>query len=460
MHTNNTFSLSLQKQINQKHFLFDSEINRAFNELNFRSLLHRSGIAKTKGYSTISLIFFIVLLPFLKKTLNESRSTNYIQNGIQAQKDTYYRLLNGERYNWRRLIYLMALKIIASCEKVPLSEKTLIADDTIAPKSGKKMELVSYHFDHKVNRSILGNQCLQLGYHNGINFFPLDVSFNTSSKRPNKHLRDIDKRTIGWQRRKEALSKKTDTLIQMIDRSWKSGIDASFVLFDSWFAHDDVISKIANIGYGVICRLKKGKVKYTYQGQSYTLKQLWQKVARRQTTFLSKFQVKAVCLNVSLPKTGDVRILFISDGKKQWHALLSTDLEIEASRILDYYSRRWAIEVFFKDAKQMLRLGKEQSKTFDAVIASYSMVMLRYLLLVYIISKRRIIGPIGPLFRQLSEEQTFLHMVKKMWTYVKELIIKSSQIIGYKLEPDIVSHLLDIAENAFLNQNNLATAKV
>jgi len=460
MAINNTFSLSLQKQINQKHILFDSEINRAFNELNFRSLLHRSGIAKTKGYSTISLIFFIVLLPFLKRTLNEFRSTDYIQNGIQAQKDTYYRFLNCERFNWRRLIYLMALKIIASCEKVPLSEKTLIADDTIAPKTGKKMELVSYHFDHKVNRSILGNQCLQLGYHNGINFFPLHVSFNTSSKSPINPLRDIDKRTSGWHRRKEALHKKTETLIQMIERSWKSGIDASFVLFDSWFAHDDMISKIVNIGYGVICRLKKGNVKYTYQEQQYTLKQLWQKVARKQTVFLSEFQVKAVCLNVTLPKTGDVRILFISDGKKQWHALLSTDLEIEALKILDYYSRRWAIEVFFKDAKQMLRLGKEQSKTFDAVVASYSIVMLRYLLLVYIISKRRIIGPIGPLFRQLSEEQTFLYMAKKIWAYVKELIIKSSQIIDYKLEPDVVSHLLDIAENKFLNHNNLATAKV
>lgn len=460
MTSNSTFSLSMQKQIQKSHITFDSEINRAFNELKFKSLLSRSGIVKQKGYSTVSILLLIVLLPFLKRTLSDFRNTNYIQNGLNAQKDSYYRFLNNERFNWRKLIYFVALKIITSCENVPLSEEVLIADDTIAPKTGKNMEFVSYHFDHKVHRSILGNQCLQLGYHNGINFFPIDVVFNTSSKRPNNNCREIDKRTNGWRRRKEALNKKTDALVQMIDRAWKSGINASFVLFDSWFAHDNVISQIYNIGYGVICRLKKGHVKYTYQGSQYTLKQLWQEVAKKKTKFIGKYQVKGVCLNTTLPKTGDVRILFVSDGKKQWHAFLCTDLELDCSEILDYYTRRWAIEVFFKDAKQMLYLGKEQSKAFDAVVASYSIVMLRYLLLVYIISKRRIIGPVGPLFRQISEKQLFLHMAEKMWAYVKELIVRSSHILCYKIEPDIVLHLLDIAEDSLFNPGNLGTAKL
>ena len=460
MNSDSTFSLSLQKQIEKHDMLIDSEINRAFNELKFKSLLNRSGITKTRGYATVSLLLLYVLLPFLKRKLSDFLGSQYLHHQVNAQKDTYYRFLNCERYNWRRLVYLLSLKVISFCDDVPLKEKVLIADDTIAAKSGKDMELVSYHFDHKVRRSILGNQCLQLGYHNGINFFPLDMSINTSNKRPNNRVRSIDKRTVGWKRRNEALNKKTDILVQMTDRAWKSGIDAAFILFDSWFAHDDVISKIYDIGYGVICRLKRGRVKYMYQGNPYTLKQLWQTFAKQKTTFLDKFQVKGACLNVTLPKTGDVRILFVSDGKKEWHALLCTDLELEASDILDYYARRWAIEVFFKDAKQMLYLGKEQSHTFDAAIAGYNIVMIRYLLLVYIINKRRIIGPIGPLFRQLSEAHLFLSTAEKVWTYVKELIIKSSQIVCYKIEPDIVLHLLDIVEDSIFKQTHMATAKL
>ncbi len=354
----------------------------------------------------------------------------------------------------------LGLKIIAYSNDVPLKQKVLIADDSLIPKTGKDIELSSYHFDHKTNRSILGNQCLQLGYHNGINFFPLDASFNTSSKRPNSKLRNIDKRTIGWHRRKEALDKKTTTLISMIDRAWKSGIDASFVLFDSWFAHDDVISKIYAIGYGVICRLKRNRVKYEYHGQKYTLKQLWQQVVKKQTVLIPGYNVKAACLNVKLPKTGNVRLLFLSDGKKDWHALLSTDTAISASDMLSYYARRWAIEVFFKDAKQMLYMGKEQSNTFDAVIACHSMVIIRYLLLVYILGKRMAKGPIGPLFRELSDENLMLSMAEKLWAYIKELIIRSSHVICYKIEPDIILHLLDMIEDSIVKPINLSTAKL
>ena len=327
-------------------------------------------------------------------------------------------------------------------------------------KTGNNMELVSYHFDHKTRRPVLGYRCLQLGYHNGVNFFPLDMTCHVSSKRPNNRIRQIDKRTNGWRRRKEAFTKKTDALVEMVRRAWSCGIDASFVLFDSWFAHDAVIAQILASGYGVICRPKAGRVKYTYQGQPYTLKQLWQQVAKKKTQWLSTFRFKAACLNVTLPHSGEVRLLFVSDGKKQWHAFLSTDVELEADEILTYYARRWAIEIFFKDGKQMLYLGKEQSETFEAVIACYSLVMIRYLLLVYILNKYRLTGPIGPLFRDLVETHLQLYLTEKIWAYIKELMIVSSQLLWPEIEPDKFLHLLEIIEDASMSQTQKLTAKL
>lgn len=460
MNSNNTFSLSLQKQINNQTISIDTEINRAFQELKFRSLLKRSGITKNKGYATISLMFLFVLLPFLKRKLTDFWSSQCLENQIEAQKDSYYRFINHERFNWRKFVYFLALKVIAQSDDTPLKEKVLIADDSISAKTGKNIELVSYHFDHKVGRSVLGNCYLQLGYHNGINFYPVDAVLNSSSNRANTRLRAIDKRTSGWRRRKEALDKKTNALLQMVKRAWDQGIDASFVLFDSWFAHDEIISKIYSTGYGVICRLKRSRVKYGYQGERYTLKQLWQKVAKKKTRLLPQHKVKGVCLNVTLPKTGDVRLLFVSDGHKSWQALLCTDIDLDASEILSYYARRWSIEVFFKDAKQMLYMAKEQSNTFDALVACHSLVMIRYLLLVYILSKRRLTGPVGPLFRQLADDHSMLLMAQALWANVKELIIRSSDVLCYKIEPDTLFHFIDIIEDTIIRQMNLASAKL
>jgi len=67
MNSISSFSLSLQKQIKNQNVCIDTELNRAFRELKFRSILKRSGITKTKGYAAISLIFLFVLLPFLKR---------------------------------------------------------------------------------------------------------------------------------------------------------------------------------------------------------------------------------------------------------------------------------------------------------------------------------------------------------------------------------------------------------
>lgn len=460
MNYHKSLSLSLQREIEKRNLAMDSEVLKAVDDLKISSLLRRSAITKQKGYVTFTLIYLIILLPFLRKCLTSLWSPGTLIYRIEAQKDTYYRFLNHERFNWRRFVYLLVTRLITMTDNVPLQQKVLIADDTITYKTGHNMELVSYHFDHKTRRSVLGYRCLQLGYHDGVNFFPLDMTCHVSSKRPNTRIRQIDKRTNGWRRRKEAFAKKTDALVEMLRRAWSYGIDASFVLFDSWFAHDALIAQILTIGYGVICRLKTGRVKYTYQGQPYTLKQLWQQVAKKKTRWLTTFQYKAVCLNVTLPHSGDVRLLFVSDGKKQWHAFLSTDLELEADEILTYYARRWAIEIFFKDGKQMLYLGKEQSETFEAVIACYSLVMIRYLLLVYILNRYRLTGPIGPLFRDLAEMHLQLYLTEKVWAYIKELMIVSSQLLWPEIEPDKFLHLIEIIENASISQTQKLTAKL
>ena len=108
----------------------------------------------------------------------------------------------------------------------------------------------------------------------------------------------------------------------------------------------------------------------------------------------------------------------------------------------------------------MLYLGNEQSNTFEAIVACYSLVMIRYLLLVYILNKSRLTGPLGPLFRDISDNQLTLLIAEQLWMNVKELLLKSSHIISHKIEPDLLFYLIDIIEDIVLKQMQISTAKL
>ena len=50
-------------------------------------------------------------------------------------------------------------------------------------------------------------------------------------------------------------------------------------------------------------------------------------------------------------------------------------------KMIEIYQIRWSIEVFFKESKQLLNLGRCQSNNFDAHIADITMTMIQYILI-------------------------------------------------------------------------------
>ena len=78
----------------------------------------------------------------------------------------------------------------------------------------------------------------------------------------------------------------------------------------------------------------------------------------------------------------NVVLIFTRKGKKgNWKTLINTDLSLNFNETIAIYQIRWTIEVFFKESKQSLGLGKSQSTDFDAQIAGTTLVMVQYLFL-------------------------------------------------------------------------------
>ena len=98
------------------------------------------------------------------------------------------------------------------------------------------MELLSRVFDHTTHKYLKGFRLLTLGWSDGNSFLGIDFTLLSSAKEKNRYNEinpDIDKRTCGYQRRKEAITKSTMLMEPMIKRAIKMGIRAKYLVMDS-----------------------------------------------------------------------------------------------------------------------------------------------------------------------------------------------------------------------------------
>ncbi|HCJ57193.1 MAG TPA: transposase, partial [Clostridiaceae bacterium] len=83
-------------------------------------------------------------------------------------------------------------------------------------------------------------------------------------------------------------------------------------------------------------------------------------------------------------ETIPARIIYVrnKNKKKDYLALITTDMSITEEETIRIYGKRWDIEVFFKVCKSYLKLGKEcNSLSYDAMTAHAAVVFTRYMML-------------------------------------------------------------------------------
>jgi hypothetical protein len=443
-------NLSLYKE-KFTHLEFD--INLALTKLNFCKHLTACGAIKQKGRPLSAIFFAMILLPFFKKSFSHLWEQPCLPQLQGSGKDAFYDALKIQTLNWRSLIFRLAKRFIKLGDDVPIKDKLLIADDTANHKRGKKIELVSYVRDHTQKRSVLGFKHLVLSYFDGKSFLPLDFSIHASGKRPSgSYSKPLDGRSVSGKRRREALRKKTDVLLQMLQRAQKQGIDAAYLLFDSWFAHPKIIIAAYKTGYNVICQLARNKTKYYYRGQAYTLKQLYRGFVKDSLQTITSLGVKAAALRVQLANNQEVTLVFSKSKKaKKWVVFLSTDTTLSAREIIETYAKRWSIELFFKDCKQLLHFGKEQNRDFDAIIAHHSLVFIRYIVISYILRQKGIYSVCKTLFEQMADEIVQRTFAQRILDYFKLLLSLSIELLSIKIPQDMTSQLLELIDTLMIN---------
>jgi hypothetical protein len=267
---------------------------------------------------------------------------------------------------------------------------------------------------------------LTMGWSDGNSFMPVGFSL-LSSQKPEKVLSpaiDIDKRTLAYKRRAEAIQSTTDILIKLLQSAAK--VPAKYVLFDSWFAYPKTIIRVMKEKRDVICMVKKTEnIHYWYEEEWQPLKEIRKKLG--DTTKVGNGIVGSVKVQIRESRKSeiltDVRLVFIHDRRsKDWLALLCTDLELPEEEVIRIYGKRWDIEVFFRMCKSYLALAKEyQGRSFDSQVATASIVFLRYAMLAIESRESQDDRSIGGLFYCCCDEMEDVKLAQSLMLLIDAL---------------------------------------
>jgi hypothetical protein len=287
---------------------------------------------------------------------------------------------------------------------------------------------------------------LTLGWSDGNSFLGLDFALLSSKEKKNRYTeitKSLDKRTCGYKRRKEAMTKSTQLMEPMLKRALAMGVKARYLLMDSWFSAPSIIATLREHIH-IICMLKDHpKWFYEYNGKKLRLRDLYSKLKKKR----GKAKIKASVI-VKLANGKEARIIFIlSDKERGWLALLSTDTVLAESEIIRLYGKRWDIEVFFKMCKQHLKLVKEvQLRDFDGLIGHTSMVIARYNILTWFQRQKVDQRSFGDLFRFCNEEMEnikFIDALKRIMQMAMAAILAAKTV-----SEQIVQSIMDVVMGA------------
>ena len=227
---------------------------------------------------------------------------------------------------------------------------------------------------------------------------------------------------------------------RLLQRVLQTGIQAEYVLMDTWFTTEPMIHSILVEGLNVIGMVKQLNQRYIYRGKEYTLPEL--------NIFMQHESADTILgsILVSTKKEGiPVKIVFIRNRNKRSECLylLSTDCGLREAEIVRIYGNRWTIEVFFKASKSLLKLGTEfQGRSYDALVCHTTIVFTRYTLLEWIRRNQNDHRTYGELFYMFCDDMQDMDLTNALKSLMA-LFVEQLNAIATDSINNVISKLQD-----------------
>ena len=303
---------------------------------------------------------------YLLTSFGQTTSTglsNLLEGDISHDQVT--RFLSEKQYSskdlWR--------EVKRSVREMESDDGVLIFDDTIQEKShSKENDLICWHYDHNLNRSVKGINLLNCLYSS--NNIDIPVCYQLIEK-----ILQCNIKTQKACRKSDQT--KNEMLRNMIGTCIHNRLKFKYVLFDSWFSSKDNMKFIHTthkkhfIGVMKTNRLIALSEEDRAEGRFVRIDSLtW-----------TEHPVEGWIKGLDFPVLFHRQIFKNKDGSTGILYLVCSDLTATKESIETIYKKRWKVEVFHKTLKSNANLAKSPTKIvktqsnhiFMAIYASFKL---------------------------------------------------------------------------------------
>lgn len=285
-----------------------------------------------------------------------------LQGSISHDKITR-QLSKGQydsKYLWKKVKPMVA-EICSSDDSV-----VICFDDSIEEKRYTDAnELISYHFDHTVNRAVKGVNFLTALVHTKGVSLPCAVEF----VKKDKTITDPKTGKI-----KRISSQTKNELYRDMLRNCNRNINFDYVLNDSWYASAENMQLVKEeLKRDFIMALKSNRKVALCQQDKVQKKYIGIGLLE-----LEQQPVEVWLEELDFPLLLSKQVFKNEDGTVGELYLASSDLNLSYEKITTIYKKRWSVEVYHKSVKSNASFAKSPAKTIRTQTNHFMLSIMAY----------------------------------------------------------------------------------
>jgi hypothetical protein len=244
------------------------------------------------------------------------------------------------------------LKVKHKVREIESEDGCLIFDDTIQEKKWTdENEIMCWHFDHTVGKSVRGINMLNALYYSN------DISIPVSFEIIKKPIIFSDIKTKKVKRKSEIT--KNSLMRQMIQTAVNNRLKFRYVLMDTWFSAKENFEFIVKHKKEFIAALKSNRqfattLENKHKGNFQRVDEL--NLSNKQSIrgYLKGYDKEVLIVR---------RIFTNKDGSIGMLNLVCSDITLDGNSVTTIYEKRWKVEEFYKSLKSNVALAKSPTKT-------------------------------------------------------------------------------------------------